>query len=273
VIYRIPLQQGTYDVTLLFAEGCCSEGCEDIADPQLSAGGCRVFDIIVNGNTVADQFAQHVEAQKALAVIDPSTPPLPNNTWVDLAPGVPTDRKSVALAKGPYRVSDTNVIEINIHDLGTGSPPENASIKGIAITPPTGPVENCTNKVDDDGDQLIDCADPDCTSAPSCQGGKKFYRADPNNDGSTNITDGIYILNFLFLGGPAPTCRESADANNDGGINITDGIYVLNYLFLGGPAPSLPGPPGKGNPCGSDPDPAGGPKDLGCAVYDKCPPP
>jgi len=129
--------------------------------------------------------------------------------------------------------------------------------------------EICDNGVDDNGDQLVDCADPACTSAPNCQG-KKFYRADPNNDGSTNITDGIYVLNFLFLGGPAPTCRESADANNDKGVNITDGIYILNYLFLGGPTPAAPGPPGKGEPCGLDTDAPGSAGDLGCETYTKC---
>jgi hypothetical protein len=98
----------------------------------------------------------------------------------------------------------------------------------------------------------------------------EFYRADPNNDGSTNITDGIYVLNFLFLGGAAPTCRESADPNNDGTVNITDGIYILNYLFLGGAAPALPGPPGKGAPCGPDTDAVGSAKDLGCDLYTKC---
>jgi len=51
-----------------------------------------------------------------------------------------------------------------------------------------------------------------------------------------------------------------------GGVNITDGIYILNYLFQGGPAPPAPGP----DECGPDPtsrEPAG---DLGCDLYDKC---
>jgi hypothetical protein len=110
------------------------------------------------------------------------------------------------------------------------------------------------------------CLDPDdCGTGPLRP---KFLRADPNNDGAANITDGIYILNYLFLGGPGPTCMESADPNDDGTINITDGIYVLNYLFLGGPAPAAPGPAGKGLPCGVDRE--GSPKDLGCAVYTKC---
>jgi PKD repeat protein len=94
----------------------------------------------------------------------------------------------------------------------------------------------------------------------------QFHRGDPNNDGTINITDGIYILNFLFLGGPEPTCREAANPNDDASINITDGIYVLNFLFLGGPPPAAPGP--HSLPCG--PDPVGSPTDLGCATYTKC---
>ena len=93
-----------------------------------------------------------------------------------------------------------------------------------------------------------------------------FHRGDPNDDGTINITDGIYVLNFLFLGGPAPTCREAANPNDDDTINITDGIYLLNFLFLGGPPPAAPG--GMSSPCGEDP--ATSPSDLGCASYTKC---
>jgi hypothetical protein len=94
----------------------------------------------------------------------------------------------------------------------------------------------------------------------------QFKRGDADADGIINITDGIFVLNFLFIGGPAPKCRESAEPNNDGILNITDGIYILNYLFLGGPAPVAPGP----KTCGPDPDPVGDPKDLGCGEYTKC---
>lgn len=89
-----------------------------------------------------------------------------------------------------------------------------------------------------------------------------FVRGDGNADGEVNITDGIFVLNFLFLGGPSPPCPEASDANDDGEVNITDGIYVLNFLFLGGPAP-----PDPGTSCG--PDPVGSP-DLGCDTYESC---
>ncbi len=92
----------------------------------------------------------------------------------------------------------------------------------------------------------------------------RFRRGDPNDDGGVNITDAIYILNYLFLGGEAPGCLEAADANDDGGINITDGVYVLNFLFLGGPEPAPPGP----NACGQDPP--GSPSQPGCEAYKSC---
>jgi VCBS repeat protein/FG-GAP repeat protein len=93
-----------------------------------------------------------------------------------------------------------------------------------------------------------------------------FHRGDPNTSGTTDISDGIAIFGFLFLGDP-PTlsCRESADANNDGTIDITDGIYLLKWLFADGPEPAAPGPTDL--PCGFDPDPPGSPGDLGCESY------
>jgi hypothetical protein len=72
--------------------------------------------------------------------------------------------------------------------------------------------------------------------------GTPFIRGDTNADGNRNITDGIFVLNFLFIGGPAPPCSESADTDGKPPVNITDGIYMLNFLFLGGPAPPAPYP-------------------------------
>lgn len=72
-------------------------------------------------------------------------------------------------------------------------------------------------------------------------GSVQFGRGDSDaNGGAPNITDGIFVLNFLFLGGETPPCMDAADADDNGSVNITDGIYVLNFLFLGGPAPPAP---------------------------------
>jgi hypothetical protein len=93
-----------------------------------------------------------------------------------------------------------------------------------------------------------------------------FFRGDADNNGRLELTDGVFILNFLFTGGAAPTCSDAADADDSGLVQLTDGIVVLGYLFLGGPAPSLPGPPGLGAPCGPDVG-----VELGCVQYSHCP--
>ena len=99
-------------------------------------------------------------------------------------------------------------------------------------------------------------------------GGTQFHRGDTNDDGGLDLTDGVRIFNFLFLGGEAPTCREAADANNSGDVDLTDGVSILNFLFQGGPAPAAPGPTNQA--CGLDPDAAGSPGDLGCESYNNC---
>ena len=97
----------------------------------------------------------------------------------------------------------------------------------------------------------------------------QFHRGDPNVSGTTDISDGISIFGFLFLGGATGLpCREAADANNDAAIDISDGIYILNWLFTGGPEPALPGPTTAS--CGFDSDAAGSSGDLGCEVYGPC---
>ncbi|HVR73300.1 MAG TPA: hypothetical protein VMT52_03175 [Planctomycetota bacterium] len=94
----------------------------------------------------------------------------------------------------------------------------------------------------------------------------RFHRGDPNASGNVDISDGITIFGFLFLGDPPGlTCDESADANNDDRIDLSDGIYLLDWLFLGGAEPPAPGPTTK--PCGFDPDP---PDNLGCQAYPAC---
>ena len=110
------------------------------------------------------------------------------------------------------------------------------------------PVEICDNEFDDDGDELVDCDDPDCEGDErACPTGGVFIRGDADADGALALTDGIKILNFLFLGGDEPTCLKAADANNNGAVDLTGAVSIFNHLFLGGPAPVAPYPA-----CGRD---------------------
>jgi hypothetical protein len=61
---------------------------------------------------------------------------------------------------------------------------------------------------------------------------------DANNNGTIEIADVIYLINYLFKGGPKPVPEIAGDSNNDNKITIGDAVYLINYLFKGGPKPS-----------------------------------
>ncbi|MCZ6792373.1 MAG: hypothetical protein O7J95_02020, partial [Planctomycetota bacterium] len=74
--------------------------------------------------------------------------------------------------------------------------------------------------------------------------GPRFVRGDADSNSSINLTDGIVILNFLFLGAAAPSCLDAADTDDDGGARptITDAVIVFSWLFAGGTPPRDPAP-------------------------------
>ncbi|MFH2048899.1 MAG: LamG-like jellyroll fold domain-containing protein, partial [bacterium] len=59
-------------------------------------------------------------------------------------------------------------------------------------------------------------------------------------DGSVLVNDLVWLVNYLFKGGSAPTCLEEGDAAvpTDGNILVNDLVWLVNYLFKGGLAPS-----------------------------------
>ena len=64
-------------------------------------------------------------------------------------------------------------------------------------------------------------------------------RGDANSNGTINLADIIYLVNFVFKAGPAPNPLCLGDANNSGGnANLADIIYLVNFVFKGGPAPN-----------------------------------
>ncbi len=121
------------------------------------------------------------------------------------------------------------------------------------ISPGDAVDEDCSNVIDDDGDGLIDCDDPDCEATNECE--DTFVRGDTNSSGAIDLTDGIATLNFLFVGGSAPACFDAADTDDSGSLAINDAVITFSYLFTGGAAPSPPSPTMSAYPpsdCGRD---------------------
>ncbi|MFQ6031391.1 MAG: SBBP repeat-containing protein [Candidatus Zixiibacteriota bacterium] len=63
-------------------------------------------------------------------------------------------------------------------------------------------------------------------------------RGDANGDWVISSADIVYLINYLFVNGPAPDPLWVGDANSDGVLDIADVVYLINYLFAGGPPPS-----------------------------------
>jgi len=58
-----------------------------------------------------------------------------------------------------------------------------------------------------------------------------------NGDGAVNLADAVYVINYVFKGGPAPDPLCIGDANSDDAVNLADAVYVVNYVFKSGPSP------------------------------------
>jgi hypothetical protein len=64
-----------------------------------------------------------------------------------------------------------------------------------------------------------------------------FTAGDANRDRTINISDAVYLIAFIFSGGPAPTPSVAGDANCDSAVNISDAVFLIAYIFGGGSAP------------------------------------
>jgi hypothetical protein len=60
---------------------------------------------------------------------------------------------------------------------------------------------------------------------------------DANNDGSVNVGDAVYMINYVFKSGPPPPCLQEGNANGDGSLNVGDAVFLINYVFKAGPTP------------------------------------
>jgi hypothetical protein len=67
---------------------------------------------------------------------------------------------------------------------------------------------------------------------------RKFMAGNANRDNKVSVSDVVYLINYLFKGGPEPLIAYS-DANGDKKISVSDVVYLINYLFKGGSAPIL----------------------------------
>jgi Dockerin type I domain len=60
---------------------------------------------------------------------------------------------------------------------------------------------------------------------------------DANSDNIINISDALYIINYIFTGGAAPSPLSNGDTNCDQKVNISDALIIINFIFISGSPP------------------------------------
>ena len=71
----------------------------------------------------------------------------------------------------------------------------------------------------------------------ACDHGCCDLAGDADGNGTTNISDAVFLIAYIFQGGSAPPCLDEGDANGSNQINISDVVRLIYYIFGGGPEP------------------------------------
>lgn len=67
--------------------------------------------------------------------------------------------------------------------------------------------------------------------------GEPLLFGDVNSDGAINLGDVVYLIGYLWRGGPSPDPYVSGDTNCDGRVTLSDVVYLINYLYYSGLPP------------------------------------
>jgi hypothetical protein len=94
------------------------------------------------------------------------------------------------------------------------------------------PVHNNPDQADSDGDGIGDA----CEENPC---GEYYYAGDANGDLGLNVGDAVYLINYIFKGGPQPVPFPlySGAASGSCQCDVGDPVWIISYVFKGGPPP------------------------------------
>jgi hypothetical protein len=73
---------------------------------------------------------------------------------------------------------------------------------------------------------------------PSGSGG--YTCGDADGSSAVDIDDVVYLIAYIFAGGPPPSPIAAGDADCSGAIDIDDVVYLISYIFSGGHSPCDP---------------------------------
>jgi hypothetical protein len=62
-------------------------------------------------------------------------------------------------------------------------------------------------------------------------------KGDCDGNDVINVSDAVFVIAYVFGGGPPPDPLLVGDVNCDDLVNVTDAVHLVNYIFGGGPPP------------------------------------
>lgn len=104
--------------------------------------------------------------------------------------------------------------------------PADTDLDGVADVNDNCPDDYNPGQEDSNGDGTGDACPGCCELA-----------GDINNTSQVDIADLVFLVDYMFTGGPAPPCQDQADVDDSGGIDISDLVYIVDYMFNQGPEP------------------------------------
>ncbi len=79
---------------------------------------------------------------------------------------------------------------------------------------------------------------PDYIDCETCEVvGLIIACGDADASGQIDVTDAVFLVNYIFAGGPAPRDSAAGDYDCNSQTDITDAVHMINYIFADGPPP------------------------------------
>jgi hypothetical protein len=186
------------------------------------------------------------------AITYPDLPPL---VLTSVTPDqVLRDGTTAVTVTGENFLADTR-IRIAGRDLVNPTPASADGRMMTGLAPPLGPAEplGARDVTASDGRGRVTLAAG--VTYIDAAGGTRFVRGDATGDGQVNVTDAVDTLHRHFKGGAALACSAAADSNDDARVDLSDPVFILDYLFQGRGSPAPPFPacgPGTENDLACD---------------------
>jgi hypothetical protein len=59
----------------------------------------------------------------------------------------------------------------------------------------------------------------------------EYICGDADGNDVVNVSDIVWMINFVFGEGPAPDPEQAGDVDCNGSVNVSDIVYLINFVF------------------------------------------